>query len=84
MPAAAAASKEKNCTISVVPTLAPSMTARAGTRSTRPPAAKPVIMRPVAVLLWSTAVAPRPAAKALNRLLNAEARTRRSFGPKAR
>ena len=40
------------------------MTASAGTRSTRPPAAKPVTIRPVAVLLCSTAVTPRPAANA--------------------
>jgi len=32
------------------------MTASAGTRSTRPPAATAVVISPVAVLLWSTAV----------------------------
>ena len=36
------------------------MTASAGTRSTSPPAAKAVTMRPVAVLLCRIAVTPRP------------------------
>jgi hypothetical protein len=61
-------SNDSTWTISVVPTLAPSMTASAGTRSTSPPAANPVTINPVAVLLWSIDVAPRPARKALNRL----------------
>jgi hypothetical protein len=64
-------STDKTCTISVVPTFAPSMTARAGTRSTRPPAANAVVINPVAVLLWRRAVTPRPAKKALNRLPSA-------------
>jgi hypothetical protein len=38
-------------TISVVPTLAPSMIASAGTRPTRPSAASDVVINPVAVLL---------------------------------
>jgi hypothetical protein len=33
------------------PTFAPSITARAGTNATAPPAAKPATIRPVAVLL---------------------------------
>src|SRR3546814_6730640 len=49
-------SKDSTCTISVVPTLAPSMAARPGIRATTPPAAKPVIIRPVAVLLCMIAV----------------------------
>jgi len=38
-------------TISVVPTFAPSMIASAGTRLTRPSAARDVVINPVAVLL---------------------------------
>ena len=49
------------------------MTASAGTSSTRPAAAKPVTIRPVAVLLCSTAVTPRPAANAEARLRSARA-----------
>ena len=37
--------------MTVVPTLAPSMTASAGIRSTSPPAANEVTISPVAVLL---------------------------------
>ena len=44
-------SKDNTCTISVVPTFAPSIAASAGTSATNPPAAKDVIMRAVAVLL---------------------------------
>jgi hypothetical protein len=44
-------SNEKTSTMRVVPTFAPSMTARAGVRSTNPPAAKPTSIKPVAVLL---------------------------------
>ncbi|MNR20509.1 hypothetical protein D3C85_1373520 [compost metagenome] len=51
MGASAVRSKDSSWTISVVPTFAPSMAARAGTRPTTPPAAKPVIINPVAVLL---------------------------------
>jgi hypothetical protein len=64
-------SNDSTWTISVVPTLAPSMTASAGTRSTSPPPAKAVTIRPVAVLLWSIDVTPTPARKALNRLPSA-------------
>ncbi len=53
------------CTISVVPTLAPSMTASAGTRPMKPLARKPVVSMPVAVLLCINAVTPSPAKKAL-------------------
>lgn len=54
--------------MSVVPTLAPSMIANAGTKSTRPSAANELVMRAVAVLLWSSAVRDVPAAKAAKRL----------------
>ena len=64
-------SNDSTWTISVVPTLAPSMTASAGTSWTSPPAAKAVTMSPVAVLLWRTAVTPSPARKARNRLPSA-------------
>ncbi len=59
-----ATSKERIWTMSVVPTLAPSMTARAAGRPTRPSEAKPATMRPVAVLLCRIAVTPRPARNA--------------------
>jgi hypothetical protein len=59
---------ESAWTIIVVPTFAPSITASAGTRSTSPPAANEVTINPVAVLLCSTAVTPKPAANALRRL----------------
>ena len=44
-------SNDSTWTMSVVPTLAPSITASAGTRSTSPPAANAVTISPVAVLL---------------------------------
>ena len=43
-------SNDNTWTISVVPTLAPSMMARAGTRPTVPSAASDVVINPVAVL----------------------------------
>ena len=82
--ATAAMLNESTCTISVVPTLAPSMMASAAARLTRPSAANELVIRAVAVLLWSTAVSPRPAAKALKRLLSALPSRRRRSGPKAR
>src|SRR5438270_7979882 len=54
-------SSDSTWTISVVPTLAPSITANAGTRSTSPPAANAVTISPVAVLLWRIDVTPKPA-----------------------
>ena len=60
-------SNDSTWTISVVPTLAPSITASAGTRPTSPPAAKAVTIKPVAVLLWSMDVTPTPARNALTR-----------------
>jgi hypothetical protein len=75
---------DSTCTISVVPTLAPSMIASAGTRLTRPSVVKELVMSAVAVLLWSKAVRPRPAAKAVKRLLSALPSNWRISGPKAR
>ena len=49
--ATAEISNESTCTISVVPTLAPSMMASAGTSSTMPSAASEAVISPVAVLL---------------------------------
>jgi hypothetical protein len=63
--------RDRTCTISVVPTFAPSMTASAGMRSTSPPAANAVTISPVAVLLWRIEVTPKPARKAFNRLPSA-------------
>jgi hypothetical protein len=77
-------SKDRACTINVVPTLAPSITASAGTRATKPLAANEATIKPVAVLLCRTAVAPSPAAAALMRLLSARPRKRRKSDPKAR
>jgi hypothetical protein len=59
---------DRTWTISVVPTLAPSISASAGTSATSPSAAKDAAIRPVAVLLWRTAVIPNPARKAVKRL----------------
>ena len=69
--ATAAMLKDSTCTISVVPTLAPSMMASAGTRPTRPSAAKELVISAVAVLLCSSAVRPSPAANAVKRLFSA-------------
>ena len=44
-------SKERAWTIRVVPTFAPSITASAGTRATKPLAANEATIKPVAVLL---------------------------------
>ncbi len=54
--ATAAMLNDRICTISVVPTLAPSMIASAGTRLTRPSAVNELVISAVAVLLWSSAV----------------------------
>ena len=77
-------SNDSTCTISVVPRLAPSMIARAGTRSTSPPAAKLAAISPVAVLLCNTAVTPSPARNARQRSPRVRPRKRRRLGPKAR
>ena len=77
-------SNDRNCTISVVPTLAPSMMASAGTRLTTPSAASEAVISPVAVLDCNSAVRPRPATNAVKRLRSALSRKRRKFGPKAR
>src|SRR5665213_1228780 len=71
-------------TISVVPTLAPSMIASAGTRLTRPSAAKELVIRAVAVLLCNSAVMPMPAAKAAKRFFSARVSSTRRSGPNAR
>ena len=59
--ATAAILNDRICTISVVPTLAPSMMASAGTRLTSPSDVNELVISAVAVLLWSSAVRPRPA-----------------------
>src|SRR6266851_5758427 len=76
--------KDSAWTMRVVPTLAPSMTANAGTNVTMPPAVKEVTMSPVAVLLCRSAVAPTPTRKAVKRLRRATLRNRRRSAPKAR
>ena len=75
---------DRTCTISVVPTLAPSMIASAGTSPTSPSAVKELVIRAVAVLLCSSAVRPIPAVKAVKRLLRAPASNWRRSGPNAR
>ena len=75
---------DRICTISVVPTLAPSMMASAGTRLTSPSEVNELVISAVAVLLWSRAVRPRPAPKAVKRLRRALASSRRRSGPNAR
>ena len=76
--------KESTCTISVVPRLAPSMIASAGTSATSPSAANELVIRAVAVLLCKRAVSPRPAAKAEKRSFSAFDSSRRRSGPNAR
>jgi hypothetical protein len=76
--------KDRTCTISVVPTFAPSMIASAGTRLTTPSTASDVVMRPVAVLLCNSAVRPSPAPNAVKRFWRALPRKRRRSGPHAR
>ncbi len=70
--------------MSVVPTLAPSMMASAGTRATSPLAVKEVAMRAAAVLLWRMAVTSTPESMALTRLRSAVESRRRRSEPKAR
>lgn len=82
--ATALTSKDSSCTIRVVPTLAPSMMARAGTRSTVPPLTKEAVMSPVAVLLCMSAVTNIPAPNAQNRLRSARPRNLRKLEPNAR
>ena len=82
--ATAAMLNDSNLTMSVVPTLAPSMIASAGTSAMAPSALNEAVIRPVAVLLCRSAVSPRPPAKAEKRLPKAWPRMRRRSGPKAR
>ena len=63
--------KEKICTISAVPTLAPSIAASPGTSATAPAAQKEATMKAVAVLLWSSDVTSSPAAKPRRRFASA-------------
>ena len=84
MGAAAAMLNDRIWTISVVPTLAPSMIASAGTRLTRPSAVKELVIKAVAVLLCSSAVRPMPAANAAKRFFSARASSTRRSEPNAR
>ena len=58
--------------------------ANAGTSPTTPSAANEAVIRPVAVLLWRSAVNPAPAPNAAKRLRSAFERRRRRSGPNAR
>ena len=82
--ATAAMLNDSTWTISVVPTLAPSMIASAGTSATRPSAANELAISAVAVLLCNSAVRPRPAANAVKRLRSAFDNSRRRSAPNAR
>jgi hypothetical protein len=82
--AATAPLNVSTCTISVLPTLAPSVTASAGANVMNPAAMKVVDTSAVAVLLWSRAVMPAPARSAFQRLSSPMASIRRSWPPKAR
>ena len=76
--------KVSNCTISVVPTLAPRMAASAVTSDMKPAAMKLVHIKAVAVLLCRSAVMPSPAMKAFQRLLRPMASACRKLPPNAR
>src|SRR5271168_792873 len=75
---------DRICTTSVVPTLAPSMTASAGTRSRVPPVTNDAAINPVAVLLCRRAVTKAPARNARNLLCRAIPSRRRRSAPNAR
>ena len=77
-------SNDSTCEVSVVPTLAPSITERAMDRAIRPRPANEATSRAVAVLDCSRPVMPRPPAKAVKRLREQAAMPRRSAAPKAR
>ena len=74
-------SNDRTWTTRVVPTSAPSMTARAGATLTSWRPAKEVIISAVAVLLCNRAVTPTPTPKAANRLRVLAPRTRRRSVP---
>ena len=57
-------SNENTSVISAVPTSAPSITASAGAVAMRPWPTKDATIRAVAVLLWMSAVMPKPAPNA--------------------
>ena len=82
--ATAATLNDSTWTMSVVPTLAPSITARAGTKSTWPAVTKEAVINPVAVLLCSSAVTNIPAKNAKKRLRSARPMNRLRSAPKAR
>ena len=74
-------SKENTSVIIAVPTSAPSITASAGAVAINPCPAKAASMSAVALLLWISAVTPRPAANAANRLDTLWRRIRRRSPP---
>jgi hypothetical protein len=75
---------DRTWTSSVVPTLAPSMIASAGTRLTRPSVVNELVISAVAVLLCNSAVKPTPAPKAEKRFRNAPPSSVRRSEPNAR
>ena len=75
---------DRTCAVSVVPTLAPSMTASAIDKGIRPRPAKEASSRAVAVLDCRMPVRPTPPAKAVNRLREQAPMARRSAAPNAR
>ncbi len=77
-------SNDSTWTMSVVPTLAPSMTASAGTRSTAPASVSDVVINAVAREDCSAAVTPSPARKAWKRVRSPWPSRRRRSLPKTR
>ena len=77
-------SNDRTCAVSVVPTLAPSMTASAIDSEISPRPAKEASSSAVAVLDCSTPVRPTPPANAVKRLREQAPIARRSAAPKAR
>ena len=74
----------KTCTIRLVPTSAPSMTASAAEVSIRPCPTNELVSSAVAVLLWIRPVTPIPAAIAVRRLPVLARRILRKFAPYTR
>ena len=76
--------KDRICAVSVVPTLAPSITARPIESEISPRPANEASSRAVAVLDCRTPVSTTPPAKAENRLREQAPMARRKLAPKAR
>ena len=71
--------KVRICTITVLPTLAPSITASAGASAIRRPAMKPEAINPVAVLLCKAAVMPDLQCSIISGIARPKSRSIRRF-----